>query len=120
MAGELRTSLNTFRFVKDGSDVSLPPVLVNFDVAGENYVRRTQLIDITDTPLDLGDISTPGYLFAWNFDTGNFVTIGEDGSSYPVKLKPNFGWGVLCFNGAAIHAIADTAPCIIEYFLIDD
>jgi hypothetical protein len=119
MAGELRTSLNTFRFVKGAIDVSLPAVLANFDVAGTNYARKTQLIGITDTTLDLGDVATPGFLFAWNNDPTNFVKAGEDGSSYPVMLRAVGGWAVFEFNGAAIHFIADTAPVMIDYFLIE-
>ena len=119
MAGELRTSLNTFRFVKDAVDISIPAVLANFDVAGTNYIRRTQVIGTGDETLDLGEVATNGYIFLWNHDGTHFITMGADGSSYPIKLKSN-EWAVLRWNGAAIHAKADTAACQLEYLLIED
>ncbi len=125
--GELRTSLSTFRFVfTDGStgyDVSLPPILVNFNITGTNYIRKTQTVGTVDSPLDLGDIVTPGYLFIRRTDPAesnmNIVSIGEDGSSYPVKLIAA-DWCLFRFNGSVIHIITDLADCVVEYFLIEE
>jgi len=97
MAGELRTSLNTFRFVKGAIDVSLPPVLANFDVAGTNYIRKTQTIGITDETLDLGDVATPGYLFLWNNDR-DWETIG---GAIAQILKFDF-WICFCSGGTEL------------------
>ncbi len=121
MAGELRTNLSAtaLRFVKGGVDVANPAVLSNFDVSGSFYIRNFISVGTGDESLALGDVATPGWLFVWNHDATNYITMGSDGSVYPIKLKAG-EWGLFRWNGAAIHAKANTAACKLEYFLIDD
>lgn len=119
MADELRTNLSTFRFVIGSLDFSIPPVLRNYTVSGTVPIRSTASIGTGDETLALGDITTIGWIYIRNTDSTNYVTIGPDGSSYPIKLKPN-EWMIGRWNAAAIHAKANTAACVIEYLLLPD
>lgn len=118
MAAELRTTLSLFRFVKGGLDISLPAVVANFDVSGSYALRNFASIGTTDETLALGDVATNGWLFLWNHDATNYITVGADGSSYPIKLLAG-EWALFRFNGAAIHAKANTAACKLEYMLVE-
>lgn len=90
-----------------------------FDVAGNAPNKEVQAIGITDETLNLGDISTIGFVYMRNLDATNYITVGSDGTLYPLKLKPGeFFLGR--WNAAAIHAKANTAPCNLEYTIIPD
>lgn len=49
----------------------------------------------------------------------NVILLGADGSSYPNKLKGG-EFSVVRWNGAAIHAKANTIAADLEYILISD
>jgi hypothetical protein len=90
-----------------------------FDVAGSVGLQNIQNIGTTDETLTLGDVATNGFLLIHNLDATNYITFGSDGSSYPIKLKAT-EFGLIRFNGAAIHAKANTAACDLEYILLPD
>lgn len=88
-------------------------------VSGSYPISTAQNIGTSDETLDLGAVATPGYIVLKNRDATNYITLGEDGTSYPVKLKAS-EFAILRWNGAAIHAKANTAACDLEYLLIPD
>jgi hypothetical protein len=49
----------------------------------------------------------------------NVVSLGADGSSYPIMLKGD-EFFMVRWNGSAIHAIASTVPVNLEYLLLPD
>lgn len=90
-----------------------------FDVSGTVGNKQVQAIGTSDETLPLGDVSTIGFVMLKNLDPTNFITVGSDGTLYPIKLKP----GEPClvrWNAAAIHAKANTATCNLEYTIISD
>src|SRR5438046_8579315 len=89
------------------------------DVSGNTPISEVKSIATTDTSLDLGGISTPGYLIAKNLDVTNYITLGGDGTNYFDKLKPG-EFMVKRWNGAAVHAKANSAACLLQYLLIPD
>lgn len=118
MSAELLLQLSA-KFVKGGANFSAELASTYFDVAGDAPNKEVQTIGITDEVLNLGDISTIGFVFVKNLDATNAITIGSDGTLYPIKLKPGeanlFRW-----NAAAIHAKALVAPCKLEYLILPD
>lgn len=63
MADEL-TLDSQLSFAKNGVAVTGGPYHASVDVAGDNFVQDTVVIDASgDTTLDFGDIVTPGYVF---------------------------------------------------------
>ena len=118
MANELALSWS-MSFSKGGAAVSVSGS-DNVDVSGTKYTKVVQNIGTVDETLALGDVSTIGFVIFKNLDGTNYVQIGADGSSYPVKLNAGETAGPFRWNGAAIHAKANTAACDLEYTLISD
>lgn len=118
MAQEL-TIQGSLKFAKGGANFEQNFLSTFFDVSGSVAIENTITVGTTDETLDLGDISTIGWLYMRNLDATNFITAGADGTLYNIKLKagePFFGrW-----NGAAIHVKANTANCLFEYLIISD
>lgn len=85
-----------------------------FNVASTPFVQSVQNIPTTDATLDLNAIGTIGYVFLHNLDPTNYISIGSDGSSYPIVLLPG-DFGIVRWNAAAIHAKSHTAACDLEY-----
>ncbi len=119
MAGELRINLSSFTFSKGTANATTPLQSVAVTVSGTHSSSGNQSIGTGDETLALVDVSTIGYVFLKNTDATNFITVGPDGSSYPLKLKPG-EFAIVRWNGAAIHAKADTATCILQYMIIED
>jgi hypothetical protein len=88
-------------------------------VSGDVPIFEVKSIATADTALDLGGISTPGYFVAKNLDATNYITFGGDGTNYFNKLKA-LEFMAVRWNGAAIHAKANTGACLLQYLLIPD
>jgi hypothetical protein len=117
MASELSLTI-AFSYTKNGITLS-KSFSGNVTISGNYPIENTASIGTADETLALGDVSTPGWLYAKNLDSTNYITLGADGSSYFAKLKP--GEPLLQrWNGAAIHAKANTAACDLEYLLLPD
>ncbi len=118
MANELRINLTTFNFAKGTASANTQPQTIGVTVSGTHSSSGNQSIGTGDETVALVDVSTIGYVFLKNTDATNFMTIGPDGSSYPIKLAPG-EFAVVRWNAAAIHAKADTATCILQYMIIE-
>lgn len=78
-----------------------------------------QTIGTVDETIALVDVGTVGYLLVVNQDGTNYVELGSDGSVYPIKLKAG-EFCLLRWNGAAIHAKANTGACDVEFNILPD
>lgn len=107
------------RFSKSGSIIETVLASMYVDVSGLGGIKSKVTIGTTDETLDLGDITTPGYLVIKNLDSTNYVSWGPDGTVYPNKAKAG-EFAVVRWNGAAIHIKANTASCEVEYTLLPD
>ena len=101
------------------STLACGPTSIAVVPSGNGFVKSVISVGTADETLALGDVATNGYLWLHNLDGTNYITFGPDGSSYPVKLKAG-EIALLRWNGAAIHAKANTAACQLEYALIED
>jgi hypothetical protein len=91
------------------------------DVSGNSPLSYIQNIGTSDETLDLGDISTIGFVCLRNMDVTNYVEIGHTSGTYALKLKA----GEFCLFRAgaamtAIHAKANTAAINLEVQLLPD
>lgn len=118
MAQEIVMSFS-LSFTKGSATVSRNSGSTYVTVSGSTYNAQVASIATSDTPLDLGGVTTNGFILLHNLDATNYITLGEDGSSYPIKLLAG-EWGLVRWNGAAIHAKAHTGACLLEYVLISD
>lgn len=118
MANELTLGSNA-SYAKSGIAFIFNSGTFQVTVSGTKSIRNAVSIGTSDETLDLGDIATIGFVILHNTDSTNFITVGPDGISYPIKLKPG-EWFQGRWNGAAIHAKADTGACILESCIIED
>lgn len=93
---------------------------VKVTVSGSKYTHIVQAIGTSATALDIGDITTPGYILMKNQDATNYVTIrmGASGADV-VKMKAG-EIALFRLAGSTPYAVANTASVNVEYFLIED
>ena len=115
MSDELRIGI-VMSFDKSGTKVSRAET-IEVDVAGETFTHEIQSIGTGNVALAISTaIGTPGYVFIKNLDSTNFVTVGLT-SSYTIKLKAG---EIALFRAAGtLFALADTAACLVEYWIIE-
>jgi hypothetical protein len=89
------------------------------DVSGNTPVANVQSIGTSDETLALGEISSLGWMIAKNLDATNFIQIGHTSGTYSIKLKAGEFCSFRIGSGmTAIHAIADTGACLLQYLLL--
>lgn len=118
MANEL-TLTASCKFLKGDSDVLFNKSGILLDVSGDDYVRLTQNVGTTQEALNLGDLTTPGYILVFNRDTTNFVSIRPGTGENDLVKIPAGGIALFMIASSAPFIIADTAACIVEYLLIE-
>ena len=119
MANEITISAN-LSFSKGLVEPASKAISLSVTVSGTDYVKMTQTIGFAAAEaINLGDITTPGYILISNLDTTNYVTLRDGaGGADVVKLKA--GEAALFRVGAsALYALANTAACVVEYLLIE-
>lgn len=90
---------------------------LSVDVAGDAFTHQVQAIPTSNTALLEGvAIGTPGYIFIKNLDSTNYVEVGITGQ-YCIKLLA--GEIALFRATAAIFALANSATCNVEYWMIE-
>lgn len=122
MADELTLTLKV-SYSKNG--VTLAPADVSnkkITISGNAAKHFVQNIGTTEEAIDLGDVTTGGWWFAWNRDSTNWVEIrvGTGGADFVRLEAGEFFAGRLSPDNAAPYAIADTAACNVEFLIIDD
>lgn len=89
------------------------------DQTTAKYAKGTQTTGFAaHEALDLGDLTTPGYIVVRNNDATNFIEVGVDdaGVFVPViKVRPGESAGPLYVaDGATLYVQADTADVEME------
>lgn len=121
MANEL--TLNCSLAYSDSELASIsfaPPANLQVTVATKKYLYSKQNIGITEEAIVLGEVTSPGWALLINRDPTNFIELRvATGGAKFAKLKP----GEFCLlrlgSGAQVpFAIADTAPCQLEYIVV--
>ena len=90
-----------------------------FAMAGNLVSSGIVNIATSDTQFPIASLGggTIGMLLIHNTDPTNYMTLGADGSHYPILINPN-GWCLTAWNGAAVHGIANTAGVNAEYYIL--
>jgi hypothetical protein len=71
--------------------------------------------------LDLGQIAVPGWALFYNTDPTNYVSYGLDGAHLFGELQPLEGGVLRIARGlAAVYFVANTAACVVEYFILNN
>lgn len=124
MANELVLNLRAV-FTKSGESITFPDTNaqeIEITVSGTRYLVNRQSVGTSEEALELGDLSTGGYLIGVNRDATNYMEIRSGtGATDLVKLKAG---EVCCFrvsgDAAAPYVIANTAAVEFAYVLLSD
>jgi hypothetical protein len=120
MADELQIT-GVLYLNKSGVEPINQPITDLVTVSGNYTSTGTQLISTAGLTLTLSpDIGTIGFVMFQNLDGTNYITIGADGSSYPIRMNAGELAGPFRFNGASIYAKADTAACRMAFWVISN
>lgn len=121
MANEL-TLTGSIAFAKGSiGTVNLTKSGAQFTVSGTNYARQTVSVGTSAfVALDVGGITTAGYVFVQNNDQTNYVELAADDTSAAacIRLLPN-EFAIFRCDTSTLSAKAHTAACVIEYLLIE-
>lgn len=120
MANEISVTLS-LQMSKGGVTETLNAGTKQFNMAGTNVTRLTMSATTTPVALELGGITTPGFILIHNLDATNYVEVMPDGTNpATIKLRAA-GWACFEFAGAASapNVKANTASCKVEYLLIE-
>ncbi len=97
----------------------LRPISILFDIAGSYPIQQIFTVGTADTVIDLENVGTPGFILFHNLSLVSDIKLGADGSSYPNwARKGGSGYGMVEWNGAAIHALAPEAPADLEVLIL--
>lgn len=114
MANELALSGNV-RYQKGGVDE-----LLNFtqsvDVSGSALSRQVLFIGTAEEAVSMGDVTSPGYIVAFNLDTTNYVQLGAETEEYCIRLKPGQR-AIFPLEGTTLFAKANTAQCSVLFLI---
>lgn len=111
-------------FAKGSTEITFPDSASReqkFTVAGTKVQHLRQSIATTATAINLGGITTGGFIFGINRDSTNYLELrsGLTGTDL-VKCKAGEPFFFrISGDTAAPYAIANTSACELEYVLID-
>lgn len=90
-------------------------------ISSKKYLKGKQSIGTSEEAINLGEASAPGYALFINRDETNFIElrVGTAGAKF-AKLKAGEVALLRLGSGAQVpYAIADTAACQLEYFILN-
>jgi hypothetical protein len=120
VADELSISLS-FELSKGSTEIAERIRDLLIDVAGTHVTHLRQEIDTSETEIVLGDAGVGGWFFAINRDDTNFIEIRHAKSAPDLirMLAGEFCLFRISPDANEPQAIADTAACELEYWLIE-
>lgn len=121
MAQEITLSASLAYSDSEGTSDSLAVSALQVSVTTKRVTKLKQNVGITEEPINLGDVSSVGFVMFVNRDATNFIQIKtSSGGIICGKLLPGESYGParLASGMQGPYAIADTAPCQMDVFVI--
>ncbi|MGA0406447.1 MAG: hypothetical protein ACO3PR_00030 [Limisphaerales bacterium] len=117
MAYEISLAVQ-LNFNKGGASVAASKNGI-FDVTGDRYNAKVLNIGNVAELIALDDMTTVGFVLIKNLDATNFITVGDDGTNFPVKILPE-EFALFRLNANTLYMIADTAACEVEVTMVEE
>ena len=127
MANEITLNGSVAYEDSEGADLALSMADVLKTVATKKYIRHKMQVGTTEEAVALGEVTAPGYAIFINRDGTNFIELRvATGGAKFARLDADTagdktgGFAILRLGSGAQapYAIADTAACQMEYFII--
>jgi len=113
MASEISFSAS-LSYAKSGTSLNRQ-CSTTLDVAGLKYADVVQAITTAGVTVTFGTVGTVGVFMLQNIDPTNYVDIGFDGTTYPVRLAAvsgtQGGFIIAPNNGSTIYARSSVTGC---------
>lgn len=121
MAAEITVSASLQ--VDNGTiDDALSKVGIHFDWTTHKYTKIVQAIGTSEEAIDLGEVTSLGWIIAINLDNTNYVELrlGTGASNDMIKLPAKGGCAVFHAGSdmTAPFAIANTASCNVAFLIL--
>ncbi len=96
-------------------------------VTTKKFIKHKQSVGTSEEAIVLGEVTTPGYAFFINRDPTNYIELKvATGGAIFARLDPDtnqdgkggFAFLKLGSGAAAPYAMANTAACLMEYFVV--
>jgi len=122
MADELKVQLKSTLTNGGLSETFGTSTFLSFDQNVQGSHGTTAIVGTGEEIMTSGDITTPGWLFMKNLDTGNYVEYGPDSSGMVTfgKLKPSEVACMRIHPNVVVKWKADTADCRVQMLFLDD
>lgn len=119
MANELAISLS-LTLQKNGATTSISSS-ASLTVSGNASIKTVISVGTSWEAIALGDVTAPlGMMFAKNLDATNYVELSYDtGTTAHVKMKAGEP-SLFRPSGTTLHARANTAAVLLEFFASSD
>lgn len=119
MSKELTLNATLVYSDSEGSEVPLDVADLLATVSTLKYTKAKQSIGITEEAINLGEVTAPGWALFINRDAANFIElrVGTGGAKFAKLKSGEFAFLRLGSGAQVPFAIADTAPCQLEYFV---
>lgn len=112
-------SLSAFKAAVMSSAIGRSITGATFTMTGSFYTEGSISVGITATLIPLGQVTTPHWAYFKNMDSANYLTIRNGASGADLlKLLPGEAAFVPLLDTSVPYAIANTAPCILEYLIL--
>jgi len=118
MAQEIRVVVD-LSFVKESKSAALGLPNLRLDMAGDDYVKTTQLVGLVEAPLSLGSVTLGGYACILNRGENPVLVRPGPGQTDLIRVSPG---RIAVFETVLTsdpHVAAVGAPSLIELLLID-
>lgn len=119
MADELKISA-IIGFSKGGAKL-VKELSDKITITGDSFTHGVQSIGTSEEEVAQGvDLGTPGYVFAINLDSTNYVEIGSTTGVYDIKLQAG-EFAIWRHNSASaiLYAKANSSACLLEYCIFE-
>jgi len=117
MSNELKVSI-IVDFSKGGAKLS-KQFSKQIDITGDSYTAAVHEVGTSEEELTQhADVGTPGWVYAKNLDSTNYVEIGSTTGVYDVKLLAGEA-AIWRHNSATVYAKANTAACKVDYVIFE-
>jgi len=123
MSNELN-AVASLNFDKNGAAMEVANQTAT-DITGTLYADVIRLVPTSSTVITFGNITAVGWFMVQNLDNTNYVDIGFDGTTWPIRLKAdqnggNTGGFVFAQgNSCTVYAKANTASCEVSARAVD-
>jgi len=90
-----------------------------FNVTGTRYSAKVLDIGTVAELVAMDDMTTVGFVLIKNIDATNFISVGDDGVNFPIKILPE-EFCMFRLSGNTLYLMADTAACNAEVTMVEE